>query len=299
MNKAQTPPVWKAWVAVARLTFYPLSIIAFLCGALTAGRGVIHNWGALFTGLLVVCLVEFAAVLSNELEDEESDRANTLAGPFNGGSRVLASGRLTRGHLRGARGAAVVLALLTGICWLSVSPSWSGPLLLVAALILGIGYSSRPLRLSYRTLGEVTVALVHGVLVVAAGYWTQEGESGAGLAKVTAALFLAILPSILLAGIPDAPADRSAGKLTVAVRFGRRSAAALAAGAVMGALVCLIAFSPPRSWVTWGANIHAVLLALWIILGARRREPGRIDALIGFSLAYIVWFFLAILPGDW
>ena len=289
---------WKAWIAAARLPFYLMSLLTFSAGAQAGSAGMPWNWPAWAVGMSAMLLIEFISVLTNELEDEPSDRVNANAGPFNGGSRVLASGRLFREDLLDGRRLALgVLAALTA-GWLAISQSWEGVGLVAAGLVLGMGYSAAPLRLSYRTLGEVNVAFVHSFLVIGAGYWTQQKAWDASLLKISGPVFFAVLPSIILSGFPDAEADRSVGKRTLVVRLGRRSAAILALCATILAPVTLLVFRQGGalpSWLLIGGTIHAAALALWTMRAAARQLPSReMNGLIGFSLAFLLWFIVAV-----
>src|SRR5690606_9081020 len=122
------------------------------------------------------------------------------------------------------------------------TPGFASAALVIGALfVLAIGYTAPPLKLSWRSLGELTVALTHSVCVVLWGYLLQGGAPGHAFPwLISAPLFLGILPAITLSAIPDMDADREAGKRTLAVRFGARRAKQLAlAATVATALVSI------------------------------------------------------------
>ncbi|MBA2760859.1 MAG: UbiA family prenyltransferase, partial [Segetibacter sp.] len=55
-------------------------------------------------------------------------------------------------------------------------------------------------------------------------------------------MFFAALPSIIMSGIPDYDADKAASKETLAVKFGKKGAAALAIGFTLLTAITVIIF---------------------------------------------------------
>lgn len=287
----------RAWLQALRLQFYPMTWVAYTAGALAAPGAPAP--GAYWLGYLYLFLIEVATVLANEYFDFGSDRRNRHYGPFNGGSRVLVEGRLGFGQVRAGIAAALLLAAVTAGLLLSRVPASGGVVVpLLAGLILGLGYTTPPLRLSYRGLGELTVGVTHSLLVILCGYVLQGGAWNSPFPwLLSLPLFFAVLPSILLAGIPDSEADRAVQKKTMAVRLGARRAAIVAMvstllAAVTAAALCRIG---PLRGVLSGALPFivphaALLLGLLYRYARRERRPVRLDALLIAALSYMVWF---------
>jgi len=171
--------------------------------------------------------------------------------------------------------------------------------LLAAMTVLALGYTTPPLKLCYRGLGEVDVALTHSVGVLLCGFVFAGGAWNDPLPwLLSVPLLLAIPPSIILSGIPDMQADAASGKRTLAVRFGQRGALVLALGfTALAALAALVwqlldlAGGAYRgtAWVAW-------LLDRRIKSG---KPPGRIDGLMAASLTFLLWFGLVPLARLW
>ncbi|MDQ2050921.1 NAD(P)H-dependent oxidoreductase [Natronolimnohabitans sp. A-GB9] len=178
--------------------------------------------------------------------------------------------------------------------------AWLGALRLQFYPMAWLAYTIPPLKLSYRTLGELTVAWTHSIgailvgFVAAGGSWQTPEPWLLGLP-----FLLAVVPSITLAGVPDVAADRNAGKRTIAVRFGVDTAARFAmATAVLAAVtgICWVLLD-----VVSNAYGPAIVLSIFHALGlgwlVRDRlvganGPQRIDGLMVASLSYITWFAL-------
>lgn len=164
--------------------------------------------------------------------------------------------------------------------------------------ILAIGYTAPPLKLFYRGLGELDVALTHSIVVILCGYvflgvtWNDPLPWLLGLP-----LLLGMVPSITLSCIPDMEADAAAAKRTLAVRLGQRDAlwlclvfTVLAAGAALMAQLLNLAEGA-------FAGIAYVVIphAIWLVRLLRKRiesgnPPSRIDGLMAAILTYVLWF---------
>lgn len=287
------------WGRALRLQFYPTTWMAYTAGVLAATTANPLQMPAYWVGLLALLFLEVATVFANEVMDFDTDCRNEHFGPFNGGSRVLVDGHLSAGALKAGSwlAAVAVLPLALASVWASSAPPVLAGIL-AALVVLALGYTLPPLRLVYRGAGELTVAVTHSVAVVLFGY-----VLGGGAATDTEPwllslpMFLAVLPSITLAGIPDEAADRSVRKRTLAVLLGRRRAAAVAAGmtvaAALAAGLVSLAWGGVYGW--WGLAIvpHALLVVALIARYRRAGAPaGRIDAPLVSALSYLVWFVL-------
>lgn len=288
-----------AWLQALRLQFYPMTWLAYLVGALlaTIGGGLDH--AAFWWGLGALLCLEAATVLSNDLLDLPGDRININFGPFTGGSRVLVDGALTIPQVRRGIGAALLLTLACagGLLASTTAPAASGALLLVMAA-LALGYTVPPLALSYRGLGELDVGLTHATGAILCGFVFQGGTFGDPAPwLLSLPLALAVLPGIILAGVPDRDADRAIGKGTLAVRLGVRGAYLLAASfAVLASAAALILiWTTPvgglLAGIQYPAPLHAMLLLILLARHAPRADAAaRIDGLMVAALAYMLWF---------
>ncbi|WP_137291415.1 NAD(P)H-dependent oxidoreductase [Natronorubrum halophilum] len=289
-----------AWLKALRLQFYPMSWVAYTIGALAAAGSSVFSAPAYWLGFAFLFFLEAATVLSNEYVDYPSDRENGFAGPFTGGSQVLVDGELGFADLRRGIGVALLLAVALGVAAVAVGPGSPVAAAAVMAVLglLALGYTIPPLELSYRTLGELDVAVTHSVGVLICGFVLLGGAATDPLPWLLSIPFLlSVLPSITLAGVPDRAADRAVGKETIAVRFGIDGAATVAmATAILASLTAIVWVA---SGVAGGAYGPLVLLSVphafglvWLLQNRLRgrSEPARIDGLMVASLGFLVWF---------
>ncbi len=288
-----------AWLRLLRLQFYPMAWVAYTIGALAAARHGAFSRPVYWLGYLCLFLMEALTVVSNEWFDQGTDRLNRHAGPFNGGSRVLADGELGPRSVRRAM-AGLALALGASLAALGAvqAPSGSGLAAMIALAVLAAGYTVPPLKLVYRGLGELDVGLTHSFAAIFVGGLLQSGIWRDPFPWLTGLpLFLATLSAITLSALPDHEADHAVAKRTLAVLLGRRGAAWAALGFAVAAAVCGVV------WQRWGlfggtsgllvflALPHALLLARAILRYLRRGAPcERIDGLMALALTYLLWF---------
>lgn len=288
-----------AWLRAIRLQFYPMTWLAYTIGALHAAGSDAFGSASYWFGYLCLFLIEFVTVQINELVDVESDRANRNPGPFNGGSRVLVDGMLSRAELRIGVAVAGGFALLAAAALFAHVSSMLASLTILGPLaILALGYAAPPLKLSYRGLGEIDVALTHGAGVLLAGHVFLGGALDDPVPWLVALpVTLAVLPSITLSGLPDRSADSSAGKRTLAVRFGDRGATLIAVAFTFlsAALAIIWDARGVANGLFEGAAIFVVIhgMALASLLIRRLLRPvreARIDGLMVVALTYLIWF---------
>src|SRR5262245_30416517 len=287
-----------AWVTALRLQFHPMAWGAYGIGA----AGAYHATGrfdaaAFWLGWLSLFFLEVMTVFTNDYFDFDSDRRNKNFGPFTGGSRVLVDGRISLGRMRLGIASATACFLFAALALAAVLPA-SSLIALGLIAVLAVGYTTPPLKLCWRGLGELDVALTHSTAIILCGFLFQGGAWNASFPVLASVpLFLAVLPAIILSGIPDYTADHAAGKRSLAVVMGPRGAIRIAqATIVLAAFMALFwQYRGVAQSVYAGIAVfvvpHAALL-VWLLeryLG-NGRPPARIDGLMALSLLYIVWF---------
>jgi 1,4-dihydroxy-2-naphthoate octaprenyltransferase len=298
--------IWRRclpWLKAVRFQFYPMTWIAYATGAFAAGKlGYGFSWLTFWMGYLLIFLIELATVYINEIHDYDTDLVNKQYGPFNGGSRVLVTGELSANKLKTA-----VFRIISALpfvfisLWL-ISGATLAPMLIIftALCVMAFGYTAKPLTLSYRTMGELTVGLTHSFMVILCGFIFQGGDySNPFPWLLSIPLFFSILPSITLSGIPDREADQMVRKHTLAVRFGQNTAAAIAIGSTVLALLSSFylyvhdLLPGAYSLALIFPALHAFFLIRELLryIGSQAK-PKRITKLMILSLTFLMWYVL-------
>jgi len=169
---------WKLLLRMTRPGFLSITAVACLLGIASAasGDGQI-DWRLALLTLVLALAAHAGANVLNDYHDalNGADAANQSGlFPFTGGSRLIQQGQVTPEQTRALAG-----GLLAGVALGGLALAWvtGGGLLLIGlvGLALGWAYSAPPLKLMSRGLGELTVALTWGLIVVGADQVQRRG----------------------------------------------------------------------------------------------------------------------------
>ena len=278
---------------MTRPGFLIITVVACVLGTAVAavcGHGP-NVWTALATLVLAV-LMHAAANVLNDYHDalNGADDANTLGlVPFTGGARLIQNGHVSVKNTHDLASALLMFLIPCGL--LLAMKTGAGLVALgLAGWVLGWGYSAPPLALMSRGLGELTVALAWGLVVVGADY-VQRGQFVLLPFEVAASFALLVGNILVINGFPDAHADAQVGKRTLVVRLGGRWAAwsylgfALLAYAWLATGVWLFIHPDPALW-----GLASMPLSLWafVLLYRHADQPSRLTSAIVLTIAAAV-----------
>ena len=253
------------WQGFWRLADPKISLASFaglwLGAASAAGEQSLH-WGWLAMTVLGVFCVEVAKNASGEIVDYDSGTDLAVVDaertPFSGGKRVMVDGLLSRSQTRNIALLFYLAAVISGLLlvWLRDTRILAFGL---AGMALAWFYHGGFLRLAYRGLGELAVALAYGPLVVTGTYFVQTGHLSAPLLNISGALGVHIAAFLWINEFPDFRADKAHGKRNLVVRLGLQRAA----------LAYVILLVTAYSWLAFAAINHAGSSGyLWGLVGA-------------------------------
>ena len=243
------PRLSAGWLAfrATRLPFLTATIVPVLIGiAIAATDGLFDLPTALLT-IIGAAFVQLGLNVANDVFDstQGADDANVTPTRYSGGSRVIQYGLVS---LRQMATLATVFYLLAGATGIALLWMRGSPALLIVGIvgfIVSLGYTAPPLKLVYRGLGEIAVAIGFGPLMLLGAYVVQtQGVLAWGpvVASVPIALLVALI--LYVNEIPDRRGDALVGKRTLPVRLSRGAVirgydatVALAYGAVVAGTV--------------------------------------------------------------
>ncbi len=288
MNRVRT------WLRVSRFNFLPVSLLPYGTGSAAAVAAGRFDLPIFLAGLLGTVMVHLAANLFNEYWDDRfrADRGEEEYRPHFGGSKAIQRGQVAPAAVRRAAAACLAAAVLIGLL---LSLSLQSVLLMLLVLVgafIAWAYTAPPFSFAYRGLGEVTLLIAFGPLLVLGGFLLQTGIITAGV------LLLSLAPGFLIAAVlianefSDAASDGRAGKRNLAVRTGPRRTLAV----YRVCLVCAYAAPVVCVLLRWyPVPLLAVLAAVPLAFSASRLLGRAVQNGIDFtaSSARTIQFFLA------
>jgi homogentisate phytyltransferase/homogentisate geranylgeranyltransferase len=275
-----------AWVEILWRFSRPHTVIGTTVSVLAlyvvaASDGAAAGALDLIATLIVAWCVNVAIVGLNQIEDVEIDRINKPQLP-------MAAGDL-------GRVAAIWIVAATGVAAIAMALS-QGTIELVAvlaALAVGVAYSSPPLRLKrFPLIAALSISVVRALAVNLGVYGHFVGSLEhvpAAVWALTAFVAPFSVSIALLKDVPDVAGDARHRVRTLSVRIGTRRVFGLALGILIAAYVAMagpVAIVVPHISVPVFVAGHLAALAL-LIGWARRADP---DDPADFTRFYLrVW----------
>jgi 1,4-dihydroxy-2-naphthoate octaprenyltransferase len=282
-----------AFIRLSRLTFLAGSLATGALGtAIAAYEGSRIDWGAFALAQATISIFHLMTHYANDYFDQESD-ALARRTHFSGGSGVLIDGSLKP---RVALAAAYVCLALGAAGTLALLLTGHGAAAALAAAIgpLAWYYSSPPLRLLRRGLGELATMLVVCVLVPLCTYAAQRGLPDTLSLASTLPGAAAMFAMMIAVEVPDVEADGATGKRNLVVRLGRDRAlplVAAACGLLLAGVALALAAGAPR---TVGIAGILSLPAAGMLALALRHRPGDASRDAAIAFRGVAFFFLTI-----
>jgi 1,4-dihydroxy-2-naphthoate octaprenyltransferase len=245
----------------ARPRTLPAAVAPVLVGTAAAVQWVGHlpRWGAFVAALIGSIFIQIGTNLANDYSDAKrgADTADRL-GPV----RVTSAGLVTPQRVLRATWIAFAVAVACGIYLTAVAGI---VILLIGALSIAAGvlYTGGPRPYGYAGLGEVFVFLFFGLVAVNGSYYVQVEQLDALPLGLSISIGFLATAIIVVNNVRDVETDRRVGKMTLAVRMGRRNAVNLYRMLMVGAFAVLpVALAGGES--SWWALIGLAALPLTI-----------------------------------
>jgi 1,4-dihydroxy-2-naphthoate polyprenyltransferase len=228
------------WLVISRASVLPMTLTAAaIAGLLAAFHDENVRWGLFALAAVGLVLAHVANNLMNDLFDLElgadSDsypRALYAPHPVLSGT-ISRRGLLTAAIACNAADLAILVALVAFRGWPMIVFALSG-------FLLSVAYTAPPVRLKKHGLGEPTVLVVWGPLMVGGAYYAATGLFPFGI--FVASLAYALLCTAVLMGkhIDKVPWDAPDGMHTLPVLLGEGRARVLTQGMMVAFYVLVV-----------------------------------------------------------
>ncbi|MGH2558016.1 MAG: 1,4-dihydroxy-2-naphthoate octaprenyltransferase [Thermomicrobiales bacterium] len=253
--QAVRPARWRIWFQAVRFFSFTASVIPILVGSMLALFDRAFDPLLLLVMLTASVTCHAGANLANDYFDHVRgiDTVESL-----GPSKVIQQGLLRPAEVR--RGMIVAFAIATALGLIIVAEAgWPILALALVSLAAAYFYTGGPKPLAYVALGEVTVFVFMGPVMIGGAYYVLVDRLTWGAILVSLPVGCLVALILHANNVRDIDLDRRAKKVTLATLLGRRGAnaefVALVAVAYL-AILALIAWEPS----VWPVLVVAVTM---------------------------------------
>jgi 1,4-dihydroxy-2-naphthoate octaprenyltransferase len=281
------------WLGLSRPPFHTVGILPFLLGTFLAWRldhaFALPVFALGISGIVLVMLSTYhAGEYFDYAEDELSKRL--FRSRFSGGSGVIPDRILPRSVPLWTSIIAIALAGIVGL--ILQFGLKTGPLtLLLGSLgaLPGFFYSTRPIRLVNRGVGELFIGFCYGWLPVASAYYIQRGTIPPVIHWMALPIGLSIFNVILLNEFHDYTADLAFGKTNLLVRLGKSKGMAVYVIAAILSWPCMVSSigaGVPRKALFIYLPVMLLSAGISLMMAGKKYEnPVALEILCGLNVA--------------
>ncbi len=213
--------LYRNWFLASRPWSFSMTAISVSVGSAMAAIQGSFSWALYLLALVSAVLLHVATNLINDYYDVKNGIDTVASATAQYRPHPLVEGRLPALQVRNAAFGLFGLAALIGIYLTAVCGQmvlWIG----LVGLLAGLTYTAPPLKYKYVALGEISVFLMWGPLMVEGAYYVQCRSLGMDAFWVSLPFGILVALVLLANNIRDIDLDRSHRIRTLAIMLGRR-----------------------------------------------------------------------------
>ena len=208
------------WVAGARLRTLPLAVAPIALGAGTASSLDSFDLGLSLLALVVALALQIAVNYANDYSDGIRGTDKQRVGPL----RLTGSGSKKPESVKNAAFVFFGIAALAGLAIVLITGYWFLVGVGLAAIIAAWFYTGGKNPYGYAGLGELAVFVFFGLVATVGTNFIQTGLVDPLAVLVGGAYGLYASAVLMVNNIRDIETDKVSGKITLAVRMGKKTA---------------------------------------------------------------------------
>jgi len=213
----------KVWWHAIRYHFVSPSIFpAVLGGLISWANGQFHLWLFILV-LLVVIINHIGLNMTDDYFDYKHSVDKLKPGeknPYSGGSGTLINGSIKPRKMFLAFSLCFLITISAGL-YLTAIRGLPVLLLGLFGISCAIFYTAPPVSFSHHGFGELSILINFGSIIGLGAYYVQSQMFTLEAFLATLPIGIMVFSMIIINEIPDIDEDRSAGKITLIVRYGR------------------------------------------------------------------------------
>lgn len=294
--------IYRNWFLASRPWSFTMTAISVSVGSALAAIDGPFDWPLAMLALLSAVLLHAATNLINDYYDVVNGVDTVQAATAQYRPHPLVEGLLPREHVRHVAYGLFVLAALIGIYLTLVC----GIVVLIIGLIgllAGLTYTAPPLKYKYVALGEVSVFLMWGPLMVEGAYFVQRQNLSVAAFWVSLPFGVLVALVLLANNIRDIDHDQCRGIRTLAILLGHRLGLNTYLSLMVLAYAGVLVLALTGVMTMWVLIIFASLpLAIRLLRQMKKSVPANADALTAkldtaFGLLLVVSLIIEGLVG--
>jgi 1,4-dihydroxy-2-naphthoate octaprenyltransferase len=293
---------YRNWFLASRPWSFTMTAISVSVGSALAALDGSFNWPLGLLALLSAVLLHAATNLINDYYDVVNGIDTVQAATAQYRPHPLVEGLIAVEQVRWAAYALFLIAAGIGI-YLTVACGWIVMLIGLVGLLAGLTYTAPPLKYKYVALGEVSVFLMWGPLMVEGAYYVQRQTLSMQAFWVSLPFGILVALVLLANNIRDIDHDRSRGIRTIAILLGHRLGMSAYLALMVLAYAGILVLALSGVLTLWVLIIFATLpLAIQLLRQMTRAIPANADALTAkldtaFGLLLVGSLIIEVLVG--
>ena len=270
--------IYRNWFLASRPWSFTMTAISISVGGALAAIDGAFSWIYYLIALLGSILLHAATNLINDYYDVKAGVDTLEVATAQYRPHPLVEGKLSPEHVRFAAFILYGVSALIGL-FLAAARGWELFWIGLIGAFASITYTAPPLKYKYSSLGEISVFLMWGPLMVAGSYFVQRQAFSMNALWISIPFGVLVALVLLANNIRDISHDRSKGILTLAIVLGRRKGLLLYGGLVVAAYLSIALMSFFGPLYPWSLIVLlSVPLALRLLRLMMKQIPADADA---------------------
>jgi len=269
---------WRDWFLASRPWSFVMTTISIGVGGAVAAMDGPFNWWLFVLTLAGMVFLHAATNLFNDYYDIQSGVDSVGAATTRYRPHPLGEGRLRPESVRYAAYALFLAGTVIGV-WLAATRGWPVLAIGIVGLLASLAYSAPPVSYKYVALGELSVFLMWGPLMVEGIYFVQRQAFSLQALWISIPFGVIVALVLLANNLRDISHDKRQNIRTIPIILGPRKGFHLYAGLVALAYACILAMVSVGILPLWSLIVFFSLpLAIRIFRIMVQKIPDDADA---------------------
>jgi 1,4-dihydroxy-2-naphthoate octaprenyltransferase len=270
--------IYRNWFLASRPWSFTMTAISISVGSALAAIEGDFSWGFYLMALIGTVLLHAATNLINDYYDVKSGVDTHEVSTAQYRPHPLVEGKLKAESVRRAAYILYGLSSVIGI-FLAATRGWELLWIGLIGAFASLTYTAPPLKYKYSALGEISVFLMWGPLMVAGSYFVQRQTFSMNAFWISLPFGVLVALVLLANNIRDIGHDRDKGILTLAIVLGQRKGLFLYVTLVISAYLGIALMAIIGPLYVWSLIVLLSMpLALRLLRQMMKRIPADADA---------------------